>query len=135
LIGYPVNFVGGAPVHTVAGSLFGQTAEVRFWPMTYTWQFGDGTSQVTSGAGVSWASLGLAPFSNTATSHVYRSGSSIRASVVVSYAPEYRIGGGLWRSIAGTVTKSAATSLVVIDDGDPSLVTHACVSLRPAAGC
>ncbi len=135
LLGYPVNFVGGAPVHTVSGTLFGQSAEVRFWPMTYTWNFGDGESQVTSGAGVSWSSLGVAPFSPTATSHVYRVVAPIRASVTVSYSPEYRIGGGTWRSVTGTVTKSVSTSLILIDDGDPSLVTRACVSGRPAPGC
>ena len=94
VVNLSTNFIASASTHVVSGSLFGNSAEVRFTPHAYDWSYGDGGTQTTSVPGSRWDELGLREFSPTVTSHIYGSLGSFTTSVSVRYGAEYRIGGG-----------------------------------------
>lgn len=129
------NFIAGASVHVVGGSLFGFSAEVRFTPLAYDWDFGDGAYQATSVSGARWDVLGLREFSPTATSHVYGTEGSFTTSVSVRYGAEYRVGGGAWIPVSGEVFSSASTTVVIVQSADTVLVARDCTANRSATGC
>ncbi|MDZ4236394.1 MAG: hypothetical protein U1C73_22170, partial [Dietzia sp.] len=61
---------GGSSIRT--GEFFGTVAEVRFTPVAYLFDYGDGSAPLsTSTPGATWAALGLDEFDPTPTSHVY----------------------------------------------------------------
>jgi hypothetical protein len=129
------NFIAGASVHVVGGSLFGRSAEVRFTPHTYDWNYGDGGSQTTSVSGARWDVLGLREFSPTATSHVYGAEGSFTTSVSVRYGVEYRVGGEAWIPVSGEVSSSATTAVVIVQGADTVLAARDCTASRAAPGC
>jgi len=129
------NFIAGASAHVVGGSLFGRSAEVRFTPHAYDWNYGDGGAQTTSVAGARWDVLGLREFSPTSTSHVYGSEGSFTTSVSVRYGAEYRVGGGAWIPVSGEVSSSATTTVVIVQGADTVLAARDCTASRTAPGC
>lgn len=135
VVNLSTNFIAGASVHVVGGSLFGQSAEVQFTPRAYDWNYGDGGTQSTTVPGARWDSLGLREFSPTATSHVYGSEGSYTTSVVVRYGVEYRVGGGAWIPVDGEVTSAATTATVIVQGADTVLAARDCTANRTAPGC
>lgn len=129
------NFIAGASTHVVGGSLFGRSAEVRFTPHAFDWNYGDGGAQTTSVAGARWDALGLREFSPTSTSHVYGSEGSFTTSVSVRYGAEYRVGGGAWIPVSGEVSSSATTTVVIVQSADTVLAARDCTAGRTAPGC
>ena len=129
------NFIAGASTHVVAGSLFGQSAEVRFTPHAYDWNYGDGASQSTSTPGARWDALGLREFSFTPTSHVYGGEGSFTTSVSVRYGVEYRVGGGSWSPVDGEVSSSATTTVVIVEGADTVLAARDCNNTRNSQSC
>ena len=61
--GLPANFVAGASVQVVSGTLLGQPADVRFTPVGYRWTHSDGAVVEGDGPGATWAALGQREFS------------------------------------------------------------------------
>lgn len=135
LIRLPINFIAGSGTQVVNGTLLGESASVRFTPVSYRWSYGDGSAQTTSAPGKTWLSLGLADFSPTATSHTYVSTQVFTVTVAVSFRVEYRIGSGAWKSVNGTLSRSASTRVSITDGGTPLLVSRNCVTDPSAAGC
>lgn len=135
VVGVETNFIAGAQTHVVAGSLLSRSAEVRFTPASYDWNYGDGASRSTADAGASWSALGLKEFSRTSTSHKYLTPASYTPSVTVYYSVEYRWGGGAWQSIAGRIPATASASTVTVFTADTVLVTGACTAWKTAPGC
>ena len=129
------NFIACASTHVVGGSLFGRSAEVRFTPRAYDWNYGDGGSQTTGGPGARWDSLGLREFSPTATSHIYGSEGSFTTSVSVRYGAEYRVGGGAWIPVSGEVSSSATTAVVIVQGAETVLTARDCTANRTSPGC
>ena len=129
------NFIAGASTHVVGGSLFGQSAEVRFTPHAYDWNYGDGGTQSTAVSGARWDALGLREFSATPTSHIYASEGSFTTSVSVRYGVEYRVGGGAWIPVSGEVSSSATTAVVIVDGADTVLAARDCTNSRSSQSC
>ena len=129
------NFIAGASTHVVGGSLFGQSAEVRFTPHAYDWNYGDGGTQSTSVSGARWDALGLREFSPTPTSHIYAGEGSFTTSVSVRYGVEYRVGGGAWIPVSGEVSSSATTAVVIVDGADTVLAARDCTNSRSSQSC
>ncbi|WP_156376815.1 hypothetical protein [Yonghaparkia sp. Root332] len=127
---------GGTSIRT--GELFGITAEVRFTPVAYLFDYGDGSAPLsTSTPGATWAALGLDEFDATPTSHVYESSGTYAVTLLVDYAAEYRIGGsGLWTPIPGTLAiPSDPVSIVVADSAATALVDRDCAANPRGPGC
>ncbi|WP_251856272.1 hypothetical protein [Herbiconiux sp. L3-i23] len=134
LRGLHANFVGSATAHVVAGQLLGAPAEVRFTPIAWHWEYGDGTSRVTSTGGATWAELGVERFAPTPTSHVYRQRGEVDVSVGVEYAAEYRFQGSGWGTVQGTLIVAAPSTPLIVTTASTVLVDGECRS-QTMVGC
>ncbi len=133
--GLPTNFVAAASVEVIAGLLLDFPAEVRFTPVGYAWDYGDGSTRFSEAGGTSWGSGGGAEFAETGTSHVYTTRGEHAVTVAVELAAEYRFGGGAWRSIAGTIRVVSAASPVTVKSATTVLVVGGCLEQPVAPGC
>jgi hypothetical protein len=135
VVGVPTNFYASASAHQSAGPLLGSPAEVRFTPVDFTWDYGDGTSGSSTSGGASWSAQGLPEFSETATSHVYESTGTISVGLSVSYAAEFRFDGGDWREVEGLLEVPASPMTVIADRAGTVLVAEACSANPSGPGC
>ena len=135
IIGLDANFVSSAARHTASGSLVGQPATVRFTPVRFVWDYGDGARASTRTGGATWRSLGVPEFSPTPTSHVYTSGGSYGVTMIVEYSAQYRIGGGPWQDVPGTLSLPAPTFTVIAADAKTVLVQRNCQADPRGPGC
>ncbi|TFD76603.1 hypothetical protein [Cryobacterium psychrophilum] len=135
LVGLAANFVGAASVHVVSGTLLGSTAEVRFTPVAFHWDFGDGGGRTSGSGGASWEDLGVPEFSDTDTSHIYDVRGDFVAGVTVEYSAEYRVGGGAWTAVSGTLSVAANPLPVAVRHIKTVLVAHDCLQNPAGVGC
>jgi hypothetical protein len=124
-VGVPANFWADATAVTVSGSLLGDTAQVRFTPQAYRFDYGDGSARSSTRPGASWASLGQEELTATSTSHVYRSRGDRRASVTVVYSAQYRLADGPWISVTGAVSGTTPPQRVLVVAERTALTTPA----------
>ena len=109
----PVNFWVDAAPHQRTGTLFGRPISIDFSPASVAWDYGDGNGWTTQTTGASWAELGLADLSTTATSHVYTQPGPYTVTATVHWRATVHVDG---RSIAvtgdlTTTSRSAAFEL------------------------
>jgi hypothetical protein len=94
--------------------------DVRIWPSSYTWHFGDDATRTTADGGRPWAA-GV-PMEDFLT-HIYDdAGVSVQPSVDVTYAAEFRVRRGAWQPVVGTVTVDGASTNLRIVEARPVLV-------------
>lgn len=134
IAGLPTNFVSAATTQTRAGDLFGRPVTVRFTPVGYTFDYGDGASVSTDTGGQTWSSLGQTRFTPTATSHTYRDRGTYAAHVTVHYAAEVDLGGG-WFSIPGELDIAGTLQEIRIFEARTALVAFTCAQRPSAPGC
>ncbi|MEN9714557.1 MAG: hypothetical protein RJA35_24 [Actinomycetota bacterium] len=84
-------------------TLLGSQVVVRFTPKSLSWDFGDGESQVASGA-------------VSATAHAYATDGRYPVTLRVTYAVDYRLSGGRWYRDPDSVVLAAAPMTVVVGD-------------------
>jgi hypothetical protein len=125
VVGVPANFWADVRAVTVRGSLLGETAQVRFTPEAYRFDYGDGSSRTSGTAGASWAALGQQELTATPTSHTYLQRGTRSATVTVVYAAEYRFAGGPWIAVAGAVSGTTPPQRVLVVVERTALTTPA----------
>jgi hypothetical protein len=135
LVGAPVNLLTDASAQVVDGTLLGRPAQVRFVPVSFTWDHGDGTATTVEGPGASWKQLGQQDFTPTDTSHVYGSVGDRQISLTIGYAPSYRFDGGGWQRIPGTLPVLVGPVVIHVLQGSTVLVGGACGSAHAGPGC
>ena len=96
LVNFETNFYTERGELTRVVRLLGQRVELRIWPDSFTWRYGDGASERTSSAG--------SPYPDLEITHRYRSTGRVAVSVDTTYAADFRVGAGAWRHVDGTVT-------------------------------
>ncbi len=135
--GLDANILATGGSSTRTGELFGITAEVRFTPVAYTFDYGDGSAPLSAASpGSTWATLGLDEFDPTPTSHVYTAAGTYTVTLLVDYAAEYRVGGGAFIPIPGTLAiPSAPIDIVVADSATTALVDRSCRADPAGPGC
>lgn len=136
-IGLPLNAISTATKHEVEGMLLGSPATVRFTPVQWRWDFGDGAQPTTTTtAGATWAALRLPEFEPTTTSHVYRSRGRFPLAVTVTFVADYRIGGGSWAHIPGTLDlRVRAPAGIRVVSARTALVADNCTQNPRGPGC
>ncbi|WP_314648908.1 hypothetical protein [uncultured Microbacterium sp.] len=132
--GRPANFVATASAHTREGSVLGTPVTVRFTPASYTFAYGDGTTTTRPTGGASWTALGQAPFTPTATSHVYDERGTYDTTVTVHYSADIDLGTG-WIPLDGSLPVTSPTQPVRIYEAHTALVHHTCIEDPGAPGC
>jgi hypothetical protein len=135
LVGAPVNLFTDATAQVVDGTLLGRPAQVRFVPVSFTWEYGDGATVTTVGPGASWKQLGQQDFTSTDTSHTYPSIGDRRVAVTVAYSPSYRFDGGGWQQIPGTLPVVIGPVTIHVLQGSTVLVGGACGTRNAGPGC
>lgn len=119
----PTNLYSTASEHTLPGQLLGWPIEVRFTPIAFHWDFGDGSGGSRNSPGFSW---GDQRFSPTPTSHVYARPGVYRVSLSVEYRASFRFAGGSFSALSGTVLSSAGSQTLEVFRVTPVLVDEGC---------
>ncbi|MBG6054697.1 hypothetical protein IWX81_001087 [Salinibacterium sp. CAN_S4] len=135
IVGLDTNFFADSTRQVVDGVLLGQPASVRFTPVAWRWNYGDGTSKTLSTPGASWAASGVAEFSPTSGSHIYRSPGTYVIDLSVLYAPEYRFGAGGWTPISGTLAVPSNRLTATAGNATTVLVERECTVNPRGPGC
>ena len=96
LVNFETNFYTEQGEFTRVVRLLGRRVVLRIWPESFTWVYGDGSSERTSSAG--------SPYPDLEITHRYLERGRVAVRVDTTYAAEFRVGGGPWRGVDGTVT-------------------------------
>ncbi|MFB7252247.1 hypothetical protein [Microbacterium sp. NPDC056234] len=134
VVGLPTNFVASASAQTVTGELFGYPISVRFTPVGFDFDYGDGSATTTATGGQSWAALNQAQFTPTATSHVYSERGEYTTAVDIRYTAEIDLGIG-WFPIDGELTSEGSAQQLRIFQAHTALVAHTCEQAPSSPGC
>jgi hypothetical protein len=115
LVNFKTNFY--TPDHRLIDqevTVAGQPVTIRAVPVSYAWYFGDGTSTTTTSPG--------SPHPDLEITHEYAQVDEVAVRVDTTYAGEFRIGDGGWRSIPETLTVAGESQGLQIVEALPQLV-------------
>lgn len=135
IVGMPSNVVAEASTHEIAGELFGFAVAVRFVPVSYTFEYGDGTVRTVGTGGASWAALGQAEFTPTPTSHVFQERGTRRVTAWVNYRASVLFDDSYRRDVAGIVRGAAQGTDVRVVAVRTALVDQTCRERPSGPGC
>ena len=135
IVGLDTNFFAEASTHTVDGTLFGGTAQVRFTPIGYAWDYGDGSTASLGIPGKTWAKYKIAEFDPTPTSHVFEEPGDYTITLAVTYSAEYRVAGSSWQNVIGTLTIVAPPLTATAGHATTVLVDEDCNTNPAGIGC
>jgi hypothetical protein len=133
--GLDANFYSVVGQQLVNGTLLGQPATVRFTPVAWHWDYGDGSAAIRASKGATWAAQGLHDFDRTATSHVYETEGEYTIRLSIDFHAEYRFGSTGFIPIAGTINLPANELHVTVTGAKTVLVDHDCVANPSGPGC
>jgi hypothetical protein len=134
IAGLPLNLIAPAETHTRTGELFDLPVTVRFRPVSYTFDHGDGTHHTTDTGGRTWTQLDLPQFTPTATSHTYPQPGTYTVRTTVHLAADVDFGNG-WSPVEGLLAVPAGDTTVEILQAHTALVQHTCLENPRGAGC
>lgn len=134
VVGMPTNFVAAATEHTADGQIFDVPVTVRFTPVSFLFDYGDGSTRETRTPGASWQDLDVPQFTATDTSHSYTEPGEYEAGVTIRYVAEADAGGG-WFAIPGVLEIDTPPTLVRVVDVDTALVQRTCDEDPSGPGC
>jgi hypothetical protein len=135
VVALPANIYSSVDTQIVPGQLLGQSADVRFTPISWRWSYGDGATATLPTKGGTWAALGLREFDPTPTSHIYEQAGSYTIRLSIVYRAEYRIAGGPFTAIAGTLTLPANELHITASGAKTVLVDRDCTVAPRGPGC
>lgn len=131
----PANFISRASTHEVTGALLGLPASVRFIPVGFAWDTGDGGRIESATPGEPWSNLHQPELSDTATSHRYSDRGYFEVRPTVTYAAEYRFDGSGWAPIDGTLEVAGEPYRVRVVTVDTRLTRGDCLKYPQDPGC
>jgi hypothetical protein len=135
VVGLDTNFYAVVGTQVQAGTLLGHDAAVRFTPVAYRWDYGDGTVVTLPTRGGTWAALGLPEFARTPTSHVYRTAGHYVIRLTIEFRAEYRFAGGAYVPIAGRLALPANELRIRAGSATTVLVDRDCTRNPDGPGC
>jgi len=114
LVNFETNFYTEQGEFARVVQLLGRRVELSIWPESFVWRYGDGSSERTSSAG--------APYPDLEITHRYLERGRVAVSVDTTYAAEFRVDGGPWRPVVGTVTIPGESESLRVVTARPVLV-------------
>ena len=96
--------------------LLGRRVDLRITAVTYTWHFGGGATRSTDDPGAAYPALTI--------THNYLQTGRYRPSVDTTYSADFRINGGPWRPVDGTVTITGTRQQLRAIEARPVLVNY-----------
>jgi hypothetical protein len=131
----PANFFSRATEQVVSGTLLGRRVEVRFTPVEFVWETGDG-GRIRSGTpGKPWSALAQAEYTETETSHRYGQRGTYEVRPSVTYSAEYRFDGSAWQGIDGTLDVAGPPRSVRVVTVETRLTRGSCRQYPDDPGC
>jgi hypothetical protein len=134
VVGLPANFVSSAMTETIPGTVLGRALNIRFTPVGYMFDYGDGGTRTSTTPGIPWDASGHVQFTPTDTSHVYTQPGTYTVTVTVTYAAAVDLGAG-WIPINGTLTGPPARQQVRVVRAHTALVQGTCSERPGSPGC
>ena len=114
LVNFDTNFYTEQGELSRTVTLLGRQVELRIWPASFGWHFGDGESQESTSPGAAYPDLDI--------THSYAKKGRVSPSVDTTYAAQFRVDGGPWRDVAGTVTIPGTPQALRVVEARPVLV-------------
>lgn len=133
--GLDANFYSVVGQQLVHGTLLGQPAVVRFTPVGWHWNYGDGSAVIRATKGATWAAQGLHDFDRTPTSHVYEVEGEYVIRLTIDFHAEYSFASSGFVPIPGTINLPANDLHVTVTGAKTVLVDHDCIANRAGPGC
>lgn len=96
LVNFDTNFFTVPSDQSRSLVLLNQQVDLLISPVSYRWVFGDGASVSTSGPG--------APYPDLEVTHRYLRKGSVSPSVETTYVAQFRVEGGPWAPVPGSVS-------------------------------
>ena len=119
LVGLDTIFSTEAEPFTETVRLLGQGVELDVTPTSYRWSHGDSTGQTTDWPGREWRRTGPAA---GYISHVYDDRMRVSTSVDTTWSARFRVAGGAWQEVPGTVTIEGDPAPLRVRSASPHLV-------------
>jgi hypothetical protein len=109
LVNFATIFYTEPQPFTRTVTLLGQAVDVEASPSSFTWHYGDRTSETTSTPG--------APYPAKDITHSYTDAhTTVLPSVDVTYSARFRVGNGAWQDIPETVTVAGPASALRVSE-------------------
>lgn len=134
VVGLPANFLSSAKTEAIPGTILGRALSIRFTPVNYAFDYGDGEQRTSTTPGTAWDASGQAQFTPTDTSHVYKDPGTYTVTATVTYAADIDLGTG-WIPINGTLNGPPAGQQVRVVKAHTALVQGTCTERPSAPGC
>lgn len=116
LVNFRTNFYAtGGEAFTRTVRLLGHSVTLRIHVQSYDYSFGDGEHLTTTEAGAAYPRL-----TNT---HEYLHKGVVHPSLTTVWAADYRVDGGSWRAVDGTVTKAGPPQRLQVVTATPLLTS------------
>lgn len=117
LVNFDTNFytTSTEPITSTA-TLLGQQVTLEATPAEYQWDFGDGDALTTTEPGAAYPALRI--------THSYLSTGTYQPNLDTTYTGRYRVGGGPWLQIPGTVTIDGTGQDLRAIEAQPKLVGY-----------
>lgn len=96
LVNFATNFYTETGPFDRTVTLLGQRVDLHIVPSEFGWRFGDGTVLATDDAG--------SPYPHLDVTHTYRRKGEVAPAVDTTYTATYRVEGGPWAPVPGSVT-------------------------------
>lgn len=116
LVNFDTNFYTEAEPFERSVTLVGQRIDLKIWPSSFGWSFGDGAATRTEEPGAAYPDLEI--------THAYTSAGKVGPSVDTTYSAEFRVNGGPWRPVVGTVTMDGVPVGLRVRTATPTLVGY-----------
>lgn len=116
LVNFATNFYTEAAPFERSVTLVGQRVDLRIRPSGFAWSFGDGAGMTTSEPGAAYPALDI--------THEYTRAGQVGPSVDTTYSAEFRVNGGAWEPVVGTVTMAGEPVALQVRTASPTLVGY-----------
>lgn len=95
-------------------TLAGQRVDLDITPSSFSWAYGDGTTATTRTPGAAYPSRDVV--------HRYQQAhTTVRHQVTVTWSARWRLNGGAWQDVPGTVTVAGPSTELRIAEATPAL--------------
>lgn len=116
LVNFRTNFFTEVQSFNRTITLLGRRVELRIEAASYTWHFGDGETLTTEEPG--------APYPKLRITHSYLKKGTYGPSLDTTYVADFRVGGGPWREVPGSVTIEGTPVSLRAIEARPTLVGY-----------
>ncbi len=134
VVGLPTNVYAAASAQTLNGELLGFDVAVRFVPVGFEFDYGDGSTATSATGGETWSAQGATQFAPTETGHTYRQRGwhTVTATVVYEASVDWGYG---WRPVTGNVRADSGAHPIEVLEARTALVERSCAESPGGPGC